>query len=414
MNIVDTKQLLKATSLQFQHQQELSKIKGETFNIFSILNLETKEVKTHSRFLAELLNPEGSHMMGDAFLKVFLEKIAYAKPFNTAKAKVFKEIGIGLKTKNSGGSIDILIKDKETGETITIENKIYAGDQENQVLRYCNYNKSKNTVFYLTLGGTEPSETSRRDLEVHKDFYLISYNTTILKWLYRCQEIAIDTPQLREGIKQYYLLIKKLTHQMINPNDISMKKLLFEHSEASQYIADNFQNVKNQIKEQFREDVVKELKLQLDTKLFDFAYPNKVSNKGIAQIFIELKELSKTKVQILIESFSGYGHHNGAIFIGVLDHSNTHTLFPLSGEVDGFDTDWWKSIHFLKLNDQRIRMEDPKFLERLIDPASDKYKQTLAAFVNQCIDFINEKYPVIVNYFKESKISKGVDSKDLH
>ena len=34
---------------------------GDFFNIFSILKMETDEVKTHSAFLAELLNPKGSH-----------------------------------------------------------------------------------------------------------------------------------------------------------------------------------------------------------------------------------------------------------------------------------------------------------------------------------------------------------------
>ena len=34
---------------------------GEFFNIFSILGVERNEVHTHSAFLAELLNPKGSH-----------------------------------------------------------------------------------------------------------------------------------------------------------------------------------------------------------------------------------------------------------------------------------------------------------------------------------------------------------------
>lgn len=37
---------------------------GDFFNIFSILKMETDEVKTHSAFLAELLNPKGSHGQG--------------------------------------------------------------------------------------------------------------------------------------------------------------------------------------------------------------------------------------------------------------------------------------------------------------------------------------------------------------
>jgi len=43
---------------------------GENFNIFRILKVESSEVKTHSAFIAELLNPNGSHGQKDTFLKL--------------------------------------------------------------------------------------------------------------------------------------------------------------------------------------------------------------------------------------------------------------------------------------------------------------------------------------------------------
>src|SRR5690606_41341365 len=51
----------------------VAKSTGENFNLFRILGMETAEVKTHSRFLAELLNPKGSHLQGDVFLKLFID-----------------------------------------------------------------------------------------------------------------------------------------------------------------------------------------------------------------------------------------------------------------------------------------------------------------------------------------------------
>jgi hypothetical protein len=44
-----------------------------TFNIFQILRSGHEEVGLHSRFLYELLNPKGSHGMGDIFLRHFAE-----------------------------------------------------------------------------------------------------------------------------------------------------------------------------------------------------------------------------------------------------------------------------------------------------------------------------------------------------
>ena len=49
--------------------------RGELFNIFDVLNLRTSEVRTHSAFLAELLNPNGNHGLGDRFLRVFISTI---------------------------------------------------------------------------------------------------------------------------------------------------------------------------------------------------------------------------------------------------------------------------------------------------------------------------------------------------
>ena len=46
---------------------EKENTKTNVFNIFSVLRLETKEL-IHSKFIAELLNPKGSHGMGSIFL----------------------------------------------------------------------------------------------------------------------------------------------------------------------------------------------------------------------------------------------------------------------------------------------------------------------------------------------------------
>ena len=46
--------------------------RGDFFNVFNILGLRSNETRTHSAFLAELLKPNGSHGMGDAYLKSFI------------------------------------------------------------------------------------------------------------------------------------------------------------------------------------------------------------------------------------------------------------------------------------------------------------------------------------------------------
>ena len=54
-SILDEVRVLKAK------YDERAEVTGENFNVFSILDRESDEVKTHSAIIAELLNPRGSH-----------------------------------------------------------------------------------------------------------------------------------------------------------------------------------------------------------------------------------------------------------------------------------------------------------------------------------------------------------------
>ncbi|MGV3762695.1 PD-(D/E)XK nuclease family protein [Parapedobacter sp.] len=92
-----------------------------------------------------------------------------------------------------GGRVDIEIRN-DKGVTICIENKIYAGDQHGQIMRYCAYNAGKNTVLYLTLDGSEPCEGSKGELEAGKDFFCISYKNHMLKWLQECLAYSAEEP----------------------------------------------------------------------------------------------------------------------------------------------------------------------------------------------------------------------------
>ncbi len=214
--------------------EEISKISGENFNIFKVIDLTTEEVRIHSKFLSELLNPQGSHGQGDIFLKLFIAEFEIVN-FDTKTANVFVEKSIGQKTETQGGRIDILIKNDEN-KTIIIENKIYAGDQPNQLVRYYNY--SKDNVFYLTLLGNEPSNESAGNLKVNEDFKLLSYKDDIVNWLEQCKKEAVNLPLLREGITHYINLIKYLTGK--SNNEIMEKQI-------RDFIAKTSENLKSAI-----------------------------------------------------------------------------------------------------------------------------------------------------------------------
>ena len=235
--------LLSSSSQIIENHKQIEILRGETFNIFSILNLESREDATHSAFIGELLNPKGSHMMGTVFLKLFIKSIGYAGEFETESAKLTKEFfvgGVNNDTK-TGGRIDLFLKD-QNDYSISIENKIYAKDQRHQIERYVNYNKSKNTVYYLTLSGKEPEPYSKGELKSGEDFHCLSYASNLIEWLKACQKEVVSKSIIRESIRQYIIILKKLTNQL---SDNEMKEeiinLISQDYNSARVIASNIE-----------------------------------------------------------------------------------------------------------------------------------------------------------------------------
>jgi len=141
-------ELLRFAETQERHADALARATGEHFNIFQILRVGHLEVRTHSPILGELLNPKGRHGQGAVFLRLFLERFE-VREFDAETATVNLEYHVGQITDKSGGRIDIVVRDSK-GATIFIENKIYAGDQEDQMMRYSAANPQAE-LFYLGL-----------------------------------------------------------------------------------------------------------------------------------------------------------------------------------------------------------------------------------------------------------------------
>lgn len=203
--------------------------RGENFNIFNVLGLWSEEVRLHSAMLAELLNPEGSHGCREAFLKIFLKEVVQIDISDNInelnKAITTTEFYISSINNDGteGGRIDILIEMPQNSciPSLIIENKIYAGDQPNQLLRYYNfansrYHSSENfKILYLTLYGSDASSQSTGQ-DITFDYTRISYAQDILKWLEHCAAIAYDKPKVRETIIQYRNLLTQITAYYMN------------------------------------------------------------------------------------------------------------------------------------------------------------------------------------------------------
>ncbi|MCB9324025.1 MAG: PD-(D/E)XK nuclease family protein [Lewinellaceae bacterium] len=326
MELQQIHNLLRSVQIVVKNERIEKRLKGENFNIFSILNLETKENGTHSAFLGELLNPKGSHLMGNKFLILFLDVIEdNTLDINTTRVMLEKDIGPVVINReepleSTGGRIDIYLEDHK-GNAISIENKINAPEQELQVVRYWNYKEGKNQVYYLTSSGETPSAASTSTLKPDVDFKEITYGDHILKWLAKCQKEAFDNPILRESIKQYSNLLKKITGKMDDRHKEELHNLILSNFEAAETIAANAREARKTLCAEIQKLVLDDLKKEFqDLSGIIVEQGNDISHKN-AQIWIRRDDQKSENrlLQFTLESFSGEGHFGGNLFIGILN-----------------------------------------------------------------------------------------------
>jgi hypothetical protein len=190
------------------------------FNIFEILNLENDEVRLHSRILKYFIEkdiegfiqsipteywPFNNKPEGNSFLDVLIEVPAYSE----------HEI-LG------DGRIDLLIRFNHF--SIIIENKIYASDQNHQLIKYFKYGQTTGHDFlliYLTPSGTMPqrqsfeimdtvTDSGIHNLSVEKSFQLLSYKKNILSWLSRYQKNVKEFSVEHITLSQYIEVLNKI------------------------------------------------------------------------------------------------------------------------------------------------------------------------------------------------------------
>lgn len=221
---IDFKELEKALIKLFgkiELIEELQKHRGDKFNIFSILKMERLEVNTHSAFLYELIDTEGTHYQGDKYLRIFIDKVLKIENFD------FENVKVGRETfTNTSRKIDFTIKNKDY--YIVIEMKIDARDQDNQLSDYFKYannqNKEFTKVYYLTLDGKDASLKSFKSNE-ELEYERISFQFHILDFIEKSIEKSSNLPIIRESLIQYKNLILNITNQ--TTQELQMESIKF-------------------------------------------------------------------------------------------------------------------------------------------------------------------------------------------
>ena len=144
-------------------------------NIFEILKISKTEIR-HSNFLYWLLNPKGSHGLGDVFLKRILREIfSSEKVIDIDQIEVNKLDLSDIQIRREWKNIDLLLIFDDI--VICIENKIFSKEHSNQLQRYKEIVKSefphkRQSFVFLTPFGI-PSENE-------SDVYVfLSYQTIV-------------------------------------------------------------------------------------------------------------------------------------------------------------------------------------------------------------------------------------------
>lgn len=210
---------------------------GEDYSVLETA-IKGNEEMMHSSVIASLLDTRGSHGQKCRFLELFLGCLPEQfKSFVPSGARTACERCIGQKTEDSGGRVDICIENS-IGQMIVIENKIFAGDQEHQILRYVEFLRGrprkrdgvKFPVLYLTPDGHSPSDDSTQadgmQCRCGEDYVCISYKDVIVPWLDKCINEMQEKPHLKEHLTTYRDIIKKKVFGMDRKKDIISLKVL--------------------------------------------------------------------------------------------------------------------------------------------------------------------------------------------
>jgi hypothetical protein len=221
----------------FKEKQQKQKERGlNDYNLLTTVLNEHDEVRLHSRVIGSLLDINGLHYQRELFLEKFVEILKVGEfEFNIQESKLFLEYQ----------NIDLYLTDGI--KHIIIENKIYAGDQRNQIKRYYDIIKDENKdleysdilIIYLSIDRLQPSNYSLGNLTIQDNYIFnndekitifknINYKNEILNWLDNCLHEIQNITNLNESIQQYKNVVKKITNTYeekgMNQKDFLLKE----------------------------------------------------------------------------------------------------------------------------------------------------------------------------------------------
>ena len=226
----------------------LERMLGE-FDAFAFLGISGSE-EIHSNILAWLLNPRGSHAIGDSFLVKFLHK---------AKAATTEQIGkidwsttdVHREWRNvvdgQSGFLDVLVLNREAGYACAIENKVFSSEHSEQLTRYRKalekeFENFRLAYVFLTRHGVPPGRTEEQRFWTAVDYGMIlklvneaidhdmgGGNDDVVAFLRQyattLRRVIVPNTELRQMANRLYFKHRQAIDLIIGQRDVHLTEL---------------------------------------------------------------------------------------------------------------------------------------------------------------------------------------------
>ena len=265
-------------------------------NIFEILKISKTEIR-HSNFLSWLLNPRGSHGLGEVFIKRFIREI-----FSSDKVADIDQIEVSkldlskVEIRREWKNIDILIIFDDI--VICIENKVYSKEHSNQLKRYKEiinneFSDRRQSFVYLTPYGDSSEEET--ESYVSLSYY---YIVEILDRIIEIYDESIIV-SVKQYIKDYLTILRR---EIMGEDALSQlsKRIYYNHQEIIDFINENKPDALDEVNNILKKIInnknivfIKSTKSQLlftTSKIQEITYYNKSKRHALEESFVfELK-----------------------------------------------------------------------------------------------------------------------------
>ena len=209
---------------------------------------------------------------------------------------------------------------------------------------------------------------------------------------------CVDIPILRETIKQYILLIKKLTNMMDKKEEIELLTAVLKNYDAANQISRTIKEELPKFTESFRGDLCKKINEQMGEKYYvekELPYTNKD-----CKILISMKGSEKNKVCFGLSNFSTIDKTGETenIWMGIFSRERLSIVIsPLYIPIGKTKNDSWITTYDIPdFQNTNLNLRDGNTLYKLYTD-TQLYESIINYISNECKKYIEFYHDNIVS-----------------